>query len=139
MKSPQSGSASFITRAPKSLSLAIKKNKDLKGQSTVMPFKYKNCHMRLDRFACNSYGEYNGVALDGLPHHGFKKNAVLTTPHTTKNMFNSLQPKFERLNPANEIAIKIKKDITASSSEAMNNSSREVTGFISHRSGPATE
>lgn len=100
-----------------------------------MPVRYKNCHMRLDRFASNSYGEYNGVALDGLPYPSLRNNAVLTTPHTHKNMYNSLQPKFERLNPANEIAVNKTKDHTASSTFT----SQEVIGQMSHRSGPATE
>ena len=52
----------------------------------VMPSKYKNCHMRLDRLASNVYGQYTGIALDGLPHNSYVTSPVITSPTVASNM-----------------------------------------------------
>ena len=57
VKGPSAGSASFNSKPLVSIATQVKRVNTLGGKiQGVMPTKYKNCHMRIDRLASNIYG-----------------------------------------------------------------------------------
>ena len=56
-KGPAAGSASFNSKPLVSMATQVKRVNTMGGKvQGVMPQKYKNCHMRIDRLASNVYG-----------------------------------------------------------------------------------